>query len=111
MQPRTRACLDDIIRASELIQSALVGMSFDEYLSNWVKQSAVERQFMIVGEALIRIRNAEPIILGSIPESNAVIGFRNLLAHGYDSANPKAIFKFAGEPPSHLLEIVRDLIK
>ena len=75
MRPDTRGSLDDIDRVSDLIQSALVGISLEEFLINWEKQSAVERQFMILGEALIRIRIKEPAVLERIPDSGSIIRF------------------------------------
>jgi uncharacterized protein with HEPN domain len=47
-------------------------------------RSAVERQLMIVGEALNRLRKIEPEFLASITDSRKIIAFRNILVHGYD---------------------------
>jgi uncharacterized protein with HEPN domain len=95
MRPDTKGSLDDIIRASGLIQSALAEVSLEEFLLDWEKQSAVERQFMIVGEALVRIRLKEPIVLEQIPDWASIIRFRNLLVHGYDVAEPEIVYGIA----------------
>ena len=110
MRLETRTGLDDLLRASELVQSAISGMTIDQFLGNWEKQSAVERQFMIIGEALIRIRSHEPSVFESIPDSKAIVGFRNILAHGYDIADPEAIFEIAGDKLTELREFVTQLI-
>ena len=47
-------------------------------------RSAVERQLMIVGEALNRLRKIEPELLDSITDSRKIVAFRNILVHGYD---------------------------
>ena len=65
---------------------------------------------MIVGEALIRIRSHEPGIFESIPDSKAVVGFRNILAHGYEVADPEIIYEIAGERLTKLREFVERLI-
>jgi uncharacterized protein with HEPN domain len=44
--------LFDIIEAGERIYSFISGKEFDQYKNNVMLQSAVERQFEIIGEAL-----------------------------------------------------------
>ncbi len=65
---------------------------------------------MIIGEALIRIRDREPIVFESIPDARAIIGFRNLLAHGYDVADPEAVFELAHTKLDELHEIISQLL-
>ena len=55
-----------------------------EYTEDIKTQSAVERQFEIIGEALNRIKNISPELLMSIDNWREIIGFRNVIAHGYD---------------------------
>ena len=110
MRLETRVCLDDLLRACELIQSAVAGLTVEEFLSQGEKQSAVERQFMIVGEAIVRIRQLEPPVYESIPDGHAIIGFRNVLVHGYDVADPKAVFELAGLPVRDLIILVREML-
>ena len=49
--------------------------------TDWVQRSAVERQLLIIGEALARIRRDPPEKLLNFPEAPAVIGMRNILSH------------------------------
>ena len=109
MRRDTRVGLDHLARAGELIQSALSEVTLEQFLGNWEKQSAVERQFMIIGEALIRIRSHEPTIFESIPDSVSIVGFRNVLVHGYDAAEPASVYEFAGTKLIELLTAVREL--
>jgi uncharacterized protein with HEPN domain len=104
------ACLDDLIRAGDLIKIALAGITQEQFLANWEKQSAVERQFMIIGEAMLRIRHLEPEVFERIPEARKIVSFRNLLAHGYDVADPEAIYDVAGEPLSELTRIASEIL-
>ena len=43
-----------------------------------------EREFEIIGEALNRIKREDPELLENVSEHHKIIGFRNILAHGYD---------------------------
>ena len=45
---------------------------------------AIEREFEIIGEALVRIRGIEQDLLEVISDAYRVIAFRNILVHGYD---------------------------
>jgi uncharacterized protein with HEPN domain len=109
MRIETRAKLDDVVRAAKLIQSAVTGVAQENFLGNWEKQSAVEQQFIIIGEALSRIRELDPELFGQIPEGRAVIAFRNILVHGYDVADPAAIFELTGDELSRLVETIERL--
>jgi uncharacterized protein with HEPN domain len=52
MQRDPRAYLWDIQQAANLIVQFTTGRAFDDYLADVMFRSAVERQFMIIGEAL-----------------------------------------------------------
>ncbi len=47
-------------------------------------QAAVERKFEIIGEALNRISGSDAAILQRISDYQRIIGFRNVISHGYD---------------------------
>ena len=58
--------------------------SFREYLDNRILQLAIEREFEIIGEVLNRLERTDlENLVQKIPEYRRIIGFRNLLAHGY----------------------------
>jgi uncharacterized protein with HEPN domain len=69
--------------AAELIAAITDGKTFDEFDRDVVLRSAVDRQFEIVGEALAQLTRLDAATAARIPDLREVIGFRNLLIHGY----------------------------
>ncbi|MEQ1936267.1 MAG: HepT-like ribonuclease domain-containing protein [Fimbriimonadaceae bacterium] len=110
MRRETLACLTDILRAANRVREAVKDVELQAYLLNWEKQSAVERQFMIIGEALVRIRDFEPGVLARIPDAEKIVRLRNLLAHGYDAVDASSLYGYADEPVSGLIEAVAELL-
>lgn len=70
--------------AVEAIEGFCTGRTETDYLGDLMLRSAVERQYEIIGEALNRLRKLSPDTAARISECNRIIGFRNVLAHGYD---------------------------
>lgn len=90
MRPKSPMLLDDIRIAAELIVAFTDGRSFESYEQDVLVRSAVERQFIIIGEALARLRSADPETLTAISEHQKIIGFRHRLAHGYEDETDNA---------------------
>src|SRR4029077_1344562 len=81
MRPETAAALYDMSQAADRIVEATQGKVFDDYQGDWYFQSAVERQFEILGEALARIRDLERPIFEQFPEAAKVVALRNVIIH------------------------------
>ncbi|MEJ7705933.1 MAG: DUF86 domain-containing protein [Nocardioidaceae bacterium] len=83
MQPDAPALLWDARRAVQLIQDFIAGESLDQYERDAMLRSAVERQFEVIGEALNKLKRADPDTAARIAELPKIVAFRNILAHGY----------------------------
>ena len=70
-------------------------MDFVDYAKSKVTQRAVERNFEIIGEALNRIRKIDEDVLVLITEYYRIIGFRNILIHGYDTVDEMIVWDAA----------------
>jgi len=90
-----RVFLADALDAVLAIRRFMGGCTSAEYASDVLLRSAVERQFEIVGEALRRTLAASPALIGRLPEAPKVIGFRNVLAHGYDTVDNDTVYELA----------------
>jgi uncharacterized protein with HEPN domain len=65
------------------LESAVEGCTFDHYQADAILRSAVERQFITIGEALSQLLRLEPSLANSISNARRIIAFRNILVHGY----------------------------
>jgi uncharacterized protein with HEPN domain len=106
MNDETRKNLIDVLQASEEIEGFVAGMDLKAYQSSAVTQRAVERDFEIIGEALNRIRNTDSEVLERISEHRRVIGFRNILIHGYDVVDESIVWEAVRK---HLPILVREI--
>ena len=79
--------LEDILVAIQDLESFSEGKTFNDYKSDRLLQSAIERQIEIIGEVLHRLRALDESYLNSITDAHRIIGMRNILAHGYDVIN------------------------
>lgn len=66
--------------------------SLEDYLADDLLRAAIERQFEIIGEALVRLRRVDPSTLDLIPEHAQIIAFRNVLVHGYDAIDHRRVW-------------------
>ena len=85
--------LEDIRQAAEAIQRYTHEKLLEDYLTDDQLQASVERKFEIIGEALNRIKNTDDMILEKISEHHRIIGFRNILIHGYDIVDEAIVWK------------------
>lgn len=96
MLPNVRKLLLDIVLACSEVETFCAGKDLGSFRTDRLLQLALERQFEIIGEALARLERVDAGDLArKIPEYRKIIGFRNLLAHGYDTVDDEALWDFA----------------
>lgn len=93
MNDEIRKNLIDIIQAAEEIQTFTHDIDFKKYQESSIIRRAVERDFEIIGEALTRIRKIDEDFIDHISEHHRIIGFRNILIHGYDIVDEMIVWK------------------
>jgi uncharacterized protein with HEPN domain len=82
----------------------------DSYAGDDLRMSAVERQLEIVGEALNKLRKADPEAADRIPDLSRIIGLRNILVHGYAVVDDTVVWAAATGRLPELLDVVDRLI-
>ncbi len=92
MQLEVKSLLYDIHTACDLIVRFTTGKSYADYAVDEACQSAVERQFITIGEALNRLGKLNPDLLNRIQGHRAIINFRNILVHGYDRVETEVVW-------------------
>jgi uncharacterized protein with HEPN domain len=91
-QPDVRKYLFDVLQACDLLAQFTAGKRFDDYTSDALLRSAVERQFEIVGEPLNQGLRVDPGLAARITDSGRIISFRHRLSHGYASISDKTVW-------------------
>src|SRR5262249_54066956 len=95
MQPEAPGLLWDARRATGLIMDFVVDREWQDYESDPMLRSAVERQFQIVGEALNRLSRVDPEIAAQISDLPRIVAFRNVLVHGYAVIDNELVWEVA----------------
>lgn len=91
MTEKSLKYLSDILIAIELIENFTYGINdFYHYENDLKTQSAVERQLVIVGEAINKLKKLEPDI--EIKNDKQIVAFRNRLVHAYDSIDNSIVW-------------------
>ena len=103
--------LEDIEYYASAAVRFMSGYNFDQYLADEKTRAAVERVLEICGEAMNNLHKIAPDIASSIPHSRAIIGFRNILAHGYAELDHNKVYDIAVRHAPELLVAVRNALK
>ncbi|MEA2110092.1 MAG: HepT-like ribonuclease domain-containing protein [Pseudomonadota bacterium] len=85
-------CIEDAVTACKLIIEFTETMDGAEFYIDLKTKAAVERQFEILGEALNRIKKIDFDILTEVDNWREIIGFRNVIAHGYDVVEDEIVW-------------------
>lgn len=72
-------------------------MDFTAYENRRPIRSAVEREFILIGEAVASIRRVETAVADGISHARMIVGFRNLLTHDYAAVDDDTVFGVATE--------------
>lgn len=109
MPHKARKLIVDISLSCKEILEFTIGKTYKDFESDRLLQLAIEREFEIIGEALSRLEKVEIEKLeDNIPEYRKIIGFRNIIAHGYDIIDLEAMWDFVKNRLPELLDKVEN---
>lgn len=97
MQREVRKFLYDVSNACEAIRQFTMDKTLRDYLNNLLLRSAVERQLMIIGEALNQAVHLQPDLSEQIEEVRQIVNLRNVIVHGYAVVENETIWGIVTE--------------
>ena len=95
MQRESRAYLADVLESCDAIEAAVSDMRIDDYLGNRLVRSSVEREFTIIGEAVLALSHKAPDVFASITGARRIVDFRNRLTHEYPTVDDELVWGLA----------------
>ncbi|MFH1466024.1 MAG: HepT-like ribonuclease domain-containing protein [Pseudomonadota bacterium] len=110
MRRDPRALLADVIEACDAIASAILGLDLAAYQRSRLVRSAVEREFIIIGEAVASLSRVAPATCAAISRARRVVDFRNLLTHGYAAVDDAVVLAIAQRDVPVLREECAELL-
>jgi len=103
--------LYDIINCCEFLLDFTKSKTVEDYKKDRAFRSAVERELQIIGEAITQLDRISPQTAEKISEHRNIIGFRNVLVHGYDSLDPDTVWDVVENKLSELLIQAKDCLR
>jgi uncharacterized protein with HEPN domain len=99
--------LEDAVAAGESIAGIVADATPERYLATRMVRSAVERELLILGEALNALDTLCDDSRQRVTDIGRVVGLRNRLAHGYHSIDDAMIWAIACDDVPRLLAELR----
>jgi len=110
MPPDPVKLLHDIVDAAEFILQQTRGRSLAEYEQTRLIRDAVERNFIIIGEALSRLKRTDPELVEDLGDFPQMIAFRNIVVHGYEAIDDAIVWGIIQNEVPRLVRAAREEI-
>ncbi len=102
------ALIWDMLEAARAVEQFSEGHTFDDYLTDRMLRSAVERQIEIIGEAARRVSPACQSAHPEIPW-RIIVAQRHVLAHEYGEIKHERIWRVVKQHLPQLIEQLKPL--
>ena len=87
-----RAYLTDILESCDAIGSAVRDLDLAEYQRTRLIRSSVEREFIIIGEAMAALARIAPDTFEGITRARRIVDFRERLTHEYPAVDDALVW-------------------
>ncbi len=78
--------------AAALLREFTSNKTFADYERDAMLRAAVEREFEVIGEAMIQLARVDEGVVASIQGYQRIIAFRNVLIHGYADVDDRLVW-------------------
>jgi uncharacterized protein with HEPN domain len=95
MDQRVRKLLEDVRQAIGAIEQFTSGKTLAEYKADLLLRSGVERQFLVVGEAVAQLAKLDETTAARLGDYRRIVDFRNILIHGYSVLDDRIVWETA----------------
>ncbi len=110
MQPELGKYLYDVSQACEALLGFIQNKKLEDYKSNLLLRSGVERQIMIIGEAMNQAIKTAPELSAEIDNIRQIVNLRNVIVHGYATVENETIWGIIQDDVPKLHEQVKKLL-
>jgi uncharacterized protein with HEPN domain len=87
-----RAYLNDILESCDAIGTAVRDLDLAAYQGSRLVRSSVEREFIIIGEAVAALARVSPEAFSAITHARRIVDFRNQLTHEYPTVDDALVW-------------------
>jgi uncharacterized protein with HEPN domain len=84
--------LRDILESVQMIEDFTAGLTFERFREDAKTVAAVERKFLVIGEAAVRLGREAPFVVPGVPWRQ-IRDLGNLLRHAYDKVDLEIIWR------------------
>jgi uncharacterized protein with HEPN domain len=105
MQRPVDTLLWDIQDSCQAILEFTKNRTSQDYYTDRMLRSAVEREFSIIGAALDRIRKQAPDVAIKFPDIKLAIALRNAVIHGYEAVKDHQVWQTVTDDMPRLLSL------
>ncbi len=82
----------DIQKAANYLIRRTAGLTLEDYLQDEDLRYAVERNFILIGEAVVLLRRNHPDVCERLDNESGIISFRNFIVHQYWSIDDQQVW-------------------
>ena len=111
MQPESRKLLKDMVDAGTSIVHFVKDKSLHDLKGNDLLRAAIYYKFVVIGEALSRLRAQDEPTTQRITENSRIIGFRNQIIHGYGTIDDEITWRIIEQKLPVLLDELKQLLE
>jgi uncharacterized protein with HEPN domain len=111
MERSPEAYLLKVEEAAAYILRRAEGRTVEEYLDDEDLRFAIERNFILIGEAMVLLRRYFPEISAEIEAHGKIIDFRNFIVHQYWDIDDEGVWAVISKDVAPLKAAVEELLK